>query len=671
MKKFKNLINEIQQPLSQGEKNFKAMHGDLPAAIEKAKKLVPGITDQDVLFNGRPRRMDVPTASKEIYKDDDESVEDYDKGLKVKSEPERDRDIKETTRKIIGEKTLTPAEIKKREEIAKAMERDNPGMPMDKKMAIATATAKKVAEEVKLEENIGGLFKDVSEWERSAKDRGLVVKSMTHPSGEATKYQIAKDKQGNNRGHFDHGTKSGRLKEEVDEALKGNQHKIDVNKNNKIDAEDFKLLKKKKEVMKEQSDIDYEGEMARSELNAICDKSRKLADMMADDMQLEAWLQSKITKAKYMIDSVYDYLMYSDKQSGMQSTMPSADASSYAQTPTMAANYSSFLNKMAEEKILSAKQERIARLAGDEDEIDADDFKKLRSSKKGSDTEDATAHRKKIISRTVEEAKEDDEEKADKQSGASLNPITRLNAAHQLLRGKIGVKHPIKFDDGKHELDINTVRKALDLHGNAKTATEKEKIQNAYKTHAGLQDALKGKFAAPRSKVSLGGSKRIGGIGEYGSIIQEDSDLDERVNPTTRPAAVGPLRASTYRDKDGVLRMRTPKKGMPSNRDVVDASIAEGKEPILSKVNMQQDSLDRLNAMSPQASKIKTKLPPTQGNKSIGGEEEVYPNVALQETMLNNLYHSLSEDNKATFMEKLRTEDGLTELLQFAQEQGL
>jgi hypothetical protein len=334
MKKFKNLINEIQQPLSQGEKNFKAMHGDLPAAIEKAKKLVPGITDQDVLFNGRPRRMDVPTASKEIYKDDDESVEDYDKGLKVKSEPERDRDIKETTRKIIGEKTLTPAEIKKREEIAKAMERDNPGMPMDKKMAIATATAKKVAEEVKLEENIGGLFKDVSEWERSAKDRGLVVKSMTHPSGEATKYQIAKDKQGNNRGHFDHGTKSGRLKEEVDEALKGNQHKIDVNKNNKIDAEDFKLLKKKKEVMKEQSDIDYEGEMARSELNAICDKSRKLADMMADDMQLEAWLQSKITKAKYMIDSVYDYLMYSDKQP----PMPAADVSSYAQTPAMAAN---------------------------------------------------------------------------------------------------------------------------------------------------------------------------------------------------------------------------------------------------------------------------------------------------------------------------------------------
>jgi len=50
---------------------------------------------------------------------------------------------------MMQEKTLTPAEKKKREEIAKAIERDNPGMDMSKKMAIATATAKRVAEEAK------------------------------------------------------------------------------------------------------------------------------------------------------------------------------------------------------------------------------------------------------------------------------------------------------------------------------------------------------------------------------------------------------------------------------------------------------------------------------------------------------------------------------------------
>lgn len=48
--------------------------------------------------------------------------------------------------KDLREKTLTPAEKKKREEIAKAMERENPGMDMKKKMAIATWQAKKVAE---------------------------------------------------------------------------------------------------------------------------------------------------------------------------------------------------------------------------------------------------------------------------------------------------------------------------------------------------------------------------------------------------------------------------------------------------------------------------------------------------------------------------------------------
>ena len=46
----------------------------------------------------------------------------------------------------IEEKKLTPNELKKREKVAKAIKRDDPDMPMDKKMAIATAVAKKTAE---------------------------------------------------------------------------------------------------------------------------------------------------------------------------------------------------------------------------------------------------------------------------------------------------------------------------------------------------------------------------------------------------------------------------------------------------------------------------------------------------------------------------------------------
>jgi hypothetical protein len=44
--------------------------------------------------------------------------------------------------------------------------------------------------------------------------------------------------------------------EKVYEALKGDQHKIDANKNGKVDAHDFKLLRKKKKVAEEVEQID-------------------------------------------------------------------------------------------------------------------------------------------------------------------------------------------------------------------------------------------------------------------------------------------------------------------------------------------------------------------------------------------------------------------------------
>ena len=59
--------------------------------------------------------------------------------------------------KMITEKTLTPAEKKKREEIAKAIERDQPGIDMSRKMAIATATAKRVAEDAPAGANVASI----------------------------------------------------------------------------------------------------------------------------------------------------------------------------------------------------------------------------------------------------------------------------------------------------------------------------------------------------------------------------------------------------------------------------------------------------------------------------------------------------------------------------------
>jgi hypothetical protein len=59
---------------------------------------------------------------------------------------------------------------------------------------------------------------------------------------------------------------------------------------------------------------DHEISMARGELEAIADKATQLASMLQSKSDegnpLEAWVQSKITKAKDYINSVSDYMMY-------------------------------------------------------------------------------------------------------------------------------------------------------------------------------------------------------------------------------------------------------------------------------------------------------------------------------------------------------------------------
>lgn len=92
---------------------------------------------------------------------------------------------------------------------------------------------------------------------------------------------------------------------EAAKKLKGNQHKIDANKNGEIDAHDFKLLRAKKE-MKESSDYEYE--MARNELATAERAIKRMMKHLKGEGNLEAWVQSKITKAADYLDSVADYM---------------------------------------------------------------------------------------------------------------------------------------------------------------------------------------------------------------------------------------------------------------------------------------------------------------------------------------------------------------------------
>src|SRR5210317_1993921 len=77
-------------------------------------------------------------------------------------------------------------------------------------------------------------------------------------------------------------------------------------------AQDY--FKKNYDKLKEQDEKDHEISMARGELEAIADKATQLAGALQgksdEGNPLEAWVQSKITKAKDYINSVSDYLTY-------------------------------------------------------------------------------------------------------------------------------------------------------------------------------------------------------------------------------------------------------------------------------------------------------------------------------------------------------------------------
>jgi hypothetical protein len=127
------------------------------------------------------------------------------------------------------------------------------------------------------------------------------------------------------------------------------------------------------------------------------------------------------------------------------------------------------------------------------------------------------------------------------------------------------------------------------------------------------------------------------------------------------------IKTTTKIAPDG--RVEIVKRKMPRTEIEIgkkSAAIAPVKEAI-GKENMMQDSINKLKC-DPLVSNVKMKLPPSQGLKPVGGDDQTHANMA--EEKLNRLYESLSENNKVKFMEKLETEEGFDQLIRFAEEQG-
>jgi len=171
----------------------------------------------------------------------------------------------------LAEKEMTPAQMKKREEIAQSMSdadfKKRYGKDwMSVKMATATKQAMKEDQDVEEEEYIDHwcakhVYHDVYgegvvvEGEHAVPDQEGNIEWYTveFPHGKETVF--TEDLEVLHERYHGHMMKKKKKmaeeaveEEQVDEALVGQQHKIDMNKNQKIDAQDFHLLRKIKKA---------------------------------------------------------------------------------------------------------------------------------------------------------------------------------------------------------------------------------------------------------------------------------------------------------------------------------------------------------------------------------------------------------------------------------------
>jgi len=421
----------------------------------------------------------------------------------------------------------------------------------------------------------------------------------------------------------------------------------------KLTPDDAKKLSKVHDMMQRERDLaakkklkkesyipesdDWEGRMSKTELSAIRDKASKLISMINDSDDLEAWVQSKISYAKVQLDGVYDYMTYSGEHKS-----PSDSSSDYDQSGQMASNYGNFMNRMGEE-------------------VELDEAKRGRPRKNASSSD------------------------SEVEGGADMHPMMQARKAIS-LRGQ----HTFTHKSGEsYKMEPSMAHKILAHHDNLKTTAQKQEFSDRVAhSKAEMNNALAGKPAAKKPRVSLGSMKMKESLqsdkGPFKMMLSTGADGKPKFikrSKDRKEIAVEELIGGQKKldknhngklDKMDFKLLRKKKKMMEAEEmtaaNVAKAAATQTKFGVVGDRNMQQDSVDKISK-DVQASDIKVKLPPTQGNKPIGGDTQTHPEMA--ESVLNKLYDTLSLENRAKFDVMMGSQDGIDTLLAFAEEHGI
>ena len=194
--------------------------------------------------------------------------------------------LHEDLQEELVEKKLTPAEMKKREEVAKAIERENPDMPMPQKMAIATATAKKVAESDQSDRMSSPLKKARLDKERQDRDKEGKLKAT------ATAKKVAESDQSD---RMSSPLKKARLDKE----------RQDRDKEGKLKATSLPIKRFAEQREDDMPASPDEKSMAMQQLKFIEYAAKEIAEHIDGGGRYPEWMQNKLTKANQMMQGLH------------------------------------------------------------------------------------------------------------------------------------------------------------------------------------------------------------------------------------------------------------------------------------------------------------------------------------------------------------------------------
>jgi hypothetical protein len=102
-------------------------------------------------------------------------------------------------------------------------------------------------------------------------------------------------------------------------AVKGNPKKHKIAKKI-ISIAESKLLKNLR-LMKENHGLEDESEMAKAQLLSIMESAKELYQMIGNNVQLEDWIQYKLSIAENYMDAIHGYMKYFNGANDMEYNM--------------------------------------------------------------------------------------------------------------------------------------------------------------------------------------------------------------------------------------------------------------------------------------------------------------------------------------------------------------